>query len=129
MSVKQFFSIIGAVTFLYGIGLLVLPQQIGAAHGVTTLSSFNILNLRIIGAAFVAAGIMYWLAMPARLSYGRRAILAFTVVLDSLIFLIYLFELVTNGGYGMMGWVDMGISLLTALGAGYFLTKEKDLKF
>lgn len=129
MSVKQFFSVIGAITFLYGIGLLVLPNQVAVAHGASQLSNFTVFNLRILGAAFVAGGIMYWMAMPARISYGRRAILAFTLVLDSAIFILHLLELSTRGGFVTMHWIDMAITFLTAAGAAYFITKEKDLKF
>jgi len=129
MSVKQFFSIIGAITFLYGIGLLILPQQIADAHGASSLDNFTTLNLRVLGAAFLGAGVMYWMAMPARLSYGRRAILAFTLILDGAIVILYLFEMSTRGGFQTMHWIDIAISLLTAIGAGYLLTQEKDLKF
>ena len=129
MTVKQFFSIIGGITFLYGFVLLALPERIGEAHGISSLSDFNILTLRMLGIAFVATGIMYWLAMPARLSYGRRAILAYTLLLDGLLVFLYLFEFTMKGGFVAMHYVDWVITLFTAIGAGFFLSKEKDIKF
>ncbi len=72
---------------------------------------------------------MFWMAMPARQSYGRRAILAFSLILDASILILNLLEIGTNSNAQLMHWVDMGFALLFAVGAGYFLTKEKDLKF
>ncbi len=49
MQVKQFFSAAGAVTFLYGIGLVILSDVLADAHGATKLSNFTLLNLRMFG--------------------------------------------------------------------------------
>lgn len=129
MQVKQFLSVAGAITFLYGFALLMLPETVAEAHRVTNLSTFNIFNLRLLGSALVAAGVMYWMAMPARLSYGRRAVLVFMLLSEASVAILSLLEVFTNGESYMMRWVDIGLSTIFAIGAAYFLTKEKDLKF
>jgi len=129
MRVKQFLSAAGAVTFLYGIGLIILPDTLAEAHGATNLNNFTLLNLRMFGGALIGAGVMFWMAMPARQSYGRRAILAFSLIFDASVVILNLMEIGTNGNAHLMHWIDIGFAFLFAIGAGYFLTKEKDLKF
>ena len=129
MQVKHFFSVAGAISFLYGIALLLLPNVVAEFHQVTKMSNFTILNMRMLGGALVATGVMYWLAMPARLSYGRRAILMFTLIFDSILVIVNLLEVIMKGDSFLMRWVDIAICAAFAIGAGYFLTKEKDLKF
>ena len=129
MRVKQFFSVAGAITFLYGVGLILVPDTLAEAHGSTNVNNFTLLNLRMLGAALIGAGVMFWMAMPARQSYGRRAILTFSLIFDASVVILNLLEIGTKGNAYLMHWIDIGIALLMAIGAAYFLTKEKDLKF
>jgi hypothetical protein len=116
----SYLFIIGAVLALvFGLGFVLLPEQLLSIYGITT-DPGGILTARLFGTALVGVGVLNWFARNADESDARRAIVLGLFVLNALGFIVLLLAQLAGVVNGL-GWVNVAIYLLLALGFGYFL--------
>jgi hypothetical protein len=120
MKLGYLFVIAAVVTFVFGLGFVLLPEQLLSIYGVNKLDPAGILIGRLFGAALLGYGALYWFARDAEDSEARRAMLIGGFVSAAVGFVAFLLAQL-GGVVNGLGWVNVAIYLLLAVGFGYFL--------
>jgi hypothetical protein len=117
------YLLIGAavLSLVYGLGFVVLPEQVASLYGITT-DNGGYLFVRLFGATLVAFGVLTWLARNANAntSETKGALLLSLLALNTLCFVVLLFAQIAGTVNGL-GWINVAVFLLFALGFAYFL--------
>ena len=117
--------LIGAiVTFLFGLGFILVPVWVMSNYGVTLDVSGEFLG-RYLGASFLGISALAWLARNAEASATRRAIVYALFLTSVLGFVVALFDVFTGVGNALV-WSTVVIYLFFAAGFGYFAFLKKD---
>ncbi len=119
MRLRVLLIINAIVAIVYGIGLLLLPAQLGSLYGFTS-SPPLIYVARLLGGYLFAVGLLSWLIKDAPASPIRTAIVFVFLAMDLLGFLISLVSQI-DGTLNALGWSSVVIYLLLGLGFVYFL--------
>jgi hypothetical protein len=119
MRISYLFVVAAIVALLFGLGFTLLTEQVLSIYGVTT-DAAGVLAYRLFGTTLIGFGVLQWLARNLGESEARRAIVVSLFVVDAIGFVVVLlaqFAGIVNG----LGWINVAIFLLLALGYGYFL--------
>ena len=119
MRISYLFLVASILSLIYGSGFILLPAQLLSIYGIET-NDGGLLFVRLFGAALIGLGVLAWFVRNTDTWEARRAIvLAFFVInaLSSLVLLLAQLAGTVNG----LGWVNVAIFLVLALGFGYFL--------
>ena len=119
MKLNNLMAIKAVIVSFFGITFMLIPTTGMSYYGVT-LSQGGAVITQLFGAAFILLGIVLWSARNApRSDVGLRAIVLAVFVGDLLGFVIaFLAQL--NGVMNSLGWVNVAIYLILAIGFGYF---------
>ena len=110
--------VIKAVISLFcGILLAVIPIQFMAILGAT-LNPDGVLMARLVGALLIGIGLLCWLSRNKSEDSLQDIVLSLFVA-DTLGFIVVLMGQM-DGFTGALGWANVAIWLLLALGMGYF---------
>jgi hypothetical protein len=120
MKVGYLFVIAAVVTLIFGLGFVLLPEQLLSLYGVNKLDPAPMLIARLFGAALLGYGALYWFARDAEASEARRAMLIGGFVTAAVGFVAFLLAQL-GGALNGLGWVNVAIYLVLAVGFGYFL--------
>ena len=74
MTIKTFFTILAVLSFLFGIGFVLAPDQVLANYGIEHSPALALLG-RLFGGALVTLGVILWLARDFRDGAAVRAVL------------------------------------------------------
>ena len=119
MRLGNLLTIVSVAAFAFGLGFLLLPEQVLGLFGVT-LDTAGILFVRLLGAAIIGYGALDWFARNAEDSEARRAIVVAGFIWHLLGGVVLLLGQL-SGVFNTLGWLNVGLLLLFALGFGYFL--------
>ena len=118
MKRSTFLSIAAFVALLFGLGLLIVPDNFLGMYGVTLDDGGRLVG-RSLGAFLFSIGLVNWIARRAEDSlalrailYGNLAIHLLTMVLDA--------SAVTSGVINAQGWGAVGLHLVFGLGFAYY---------
>ena len=107
------------IVVVFGIGFILMPTTIMAFYGLT-LNPGGAVMTQLFGASFILLGILLWFAKNApRSEVALRAIVLAVTVGDAIGFIIALLAQL-SGMMNALGWVNVALYLLLALGFGYF---------
>lgn len=123
MTIKTFFTLTAISSCIFGIALLLMPQQMGIWHGQNTLANFGKFTTQMLGGALFATGSLGWLVREAGPSIARKAVLLFLLISDLFYSIINTISLIQDGGTPFQ-WLELGVTTAFAFGAIYFLRKE-----
>ena len=118
MKLSTLFTINAFVACLYGITFVFVPEMTLSLYG-TTLSPAGVIIARLFGAALLGYSVLTWFARKVADSDARQAILLALVVSDTVGFIVMLLGQL-SGVVNALGWSNVAIYLLFALGFGYF---------
>lgn len=115
------YLLIGAavLSLVYGVGFVLLPEQLAGLYGIATDDGGQ-LFVRLFGAALVAFGVLTGLGRNIGAGEMKGALLLSLLVLNALCFLVLLFAQLAGTVNGL-GWINVAVFLLFALGFAYYL--------
>jgi NAD/NADP transhydrogenase beta subunit len=112
------------ITVVFGIGFLLLPKAVMSLYGVT-LEPAGAMMTQFFGATFILISIVLWLARNAPYSeVTLQALLLAIVIGDAIGFIVALMAQL-SGVPNALGWLNVALWLLLALGFGYFRFVKK----
>ena len=117
MTLSNFLVVKAIISLVFGIGLAVVPATVNKLFGVT-LDPTGILMARLFGACLIGIGLICWLDRNA----DPKALQGITLALfisDTIGFVVTLLGQLSDMA-NTLGWVNVVIWLLLALGLGYF---------
>ena len=118
MKLNNLMVINAIVAALFGIAFVLVPAQVIQLYGITVDAPLKYVG-QLLGASFVGFAFLTWLARNATDSDARRAIVLALFVSDGVGFVVALIGQLA-GVVNSLGWLNVAIYLLFALGFGYF---------
>ena len=118
MKLRNLFIFNVVLAFVFGVALVLVPTQLVSFYG-GTLGDNGIYIARLAGAAFLGISVLTWSARNATDSEARRAIVLAYFIANAIGFIVALRGQLAGPEYPL-GWSNVVIYLLLALGYGYF---------
>jgi hypothetical protein len=122
MTIKTFFTILAVLSFLFGVGFVLAPDQVLANYGIEHSPALALLG-RLFGGALLTLGVILWLARDFRDEVAVRAVLVAAVIGD-VVNLVVATRGTLAGTTNALGWSTVLIYLFGAVGSGYFLIAQ-----
>ena len=124
MTIKTFFTILAVLSFIFGVGFVLAPDQVLANYGIER--SPAALLRRLFGGALLTLGVILWLARDYRDEVAVCAVLVAAVIGD-VVNLVVATRGTLAGTTNALGWSTVLIYLFAAVGSGYFLVASRDV--
>ena len=118
MTIRMFFTILAVLSFLFGIGFVLAPDQVLANYGIEHSPALALVG-RLFGGVLLTLGTILWLSRDFRDEAAVRAVLIGTLTGD-VVNLMGTLAGTTNA----LGWSTVLIYLFAAVGSGYFLMER-----
>jgi len=118
MKLSSFLAIKAIISLVYGIGMVLVPAAFLPLYGIT-LDPAGTFMARAVGATLIGIGLVCWFARNIADRAGLQGIILALFILDTIGFIVALHAQL-SGLMNALGWSDVGIWLLLALGLGYF---------
>lgn len=120
MLTHSFLTITSVIAFVFGIGFLLIPTELGSFFNVT-LTLSGVFTGQLFGATLVGFGVLDWLARNISDKQALGAVVLANLVGDAIGFVIALLgQLGGVGGVNQLGWSTVVIYFLLAAGFAYF---------
>src|SRR6202171_6571750 len=119
MTIRMFFTILAALSFVFGVGFVLAPDQVLAIYGIEHSPALALLG-RLFGGALLTLGVILWLARDFRDEAAVRTVLIGGLVGDVVNFVVAIIGTLA-GTTNAVGWSTVLIYFLGAGGSGYFL--------
>jgi uncharacterized membrane protein len=123
MTSKSIFSVAGIITFLAGIGVLLLPGAFMAPFGMS-LDPAGVHMARLNGATALALGALFWLAREWT-DWKTVRVVAICGLLSYVVAMIIAAASTLSGVMDAFGWGNVALDGLFSLGFGYLLFIRK----
>src|SRR5260370_33932210 len=120
MTIRMFFAILAVLSFLFGIGFVLAPDQVLANYGIQHSPALALLG-RLFGGALLTLGVILWFARDFRDEAALRAVLIGALIGD-VVNLVIATMGTLSGTSNALGWSTVLIYLYGTLGSAYFLT-------
>lgn len=118
VKLSQLMIIKALITLVFGFGFVLVPKAVMSLYGVT-LDPAGAMMAQFVGAAFLLLSIVLWLARNAPYSeVTLRALVLAIVIGDTIGFIVALLAQL-SGVPNALGWLNVALWLLLALGFGY----------
>jgi hypothetical protein len=117
MKISSFLMLKAIISLAFGISFAVIPAVVWPIYGVT-LDPSGIMITRFLGACLLGIGLICWVTRNADFSTLKGIILSLCIA-DTIGFIIAL-SAQLSGIVNTLGWINVAIWLLLALGLGYF---------
>ena len=119
MTIRMFFTILAVLSFLFGVGFVLAPDQVLANYGIEHSPALALVG-RLFGGELLALGVILWLARDFRDEAAVRAVLVSTLVVGVVNLVVAIIGTLA-GTTNALGWSTVLIYLFGAVGSGYFL--------
>jgi hypothetical protein len=123
MKLNMFLIIATVVAAVFGLAFLIVPAELVALYG-PRLNAPAVVVGRIAGSTILAFSIVYWGARNGKGAEALKAVLVAAFVTNGLDALIMLHATWT-GIVNSMGWIQVGINGVLALGFAYFAWSKR----
>ena len=118
MKLNTLMVINAIVAAVFGIAFVLVPAQVIQLYGITVDAPLKYVG-QLFGASLVGFAFLTWSARNATDSDARRAIVLALFVSDGVGFIVALIGQLA-GVVNSLGWLNVAIYLILALGFGYF---------
>ena len=118
MKLGSFLKVKAAVSLFFGAGMLIMPATLVSLYGLVFDAAATAM-MRTAGAMFIGTCVACWYLSAAPESETRQGLILALFVQDTIGFLVWLAGMLGRMA-GPLGWVNVVIWLLLALGLGYF---------
>jgi hypothetical protein len=119
VTLRSFFTILAALSFLFGVGFLLAPGQVLANYGIEYSPSLALVG-RLFGGLLLTLSLILWFAKDFRDEAAVRAVLLGGLIGD-VVNLVVATMGTLSGTSNALGWSTVLIYLYGTLGSGYFL--------
>jgi hypothetical protein len=119
MQQSPFFVVVAVVSALFGLGFLLIPDQLASWYGATTNDLASMMG-RFFGSALIAVAIIVFMARDLGASPALTGVLWGGLVLSVIDALLTLWG-TAAGVFDALGWVTVIIDVLLAAGFAYLL--------
>ena len=119
MKLSYWMAAKGVVEVLFGIGLVLIPETVGAVFGMN-LSPSGALMARLFGTAFIFGSIVLWLARNASRTDAALVGIVLGVVVSNTIGFVVTLLASLSGVWNALGWLPVAVYLVFGLGFAYF---------
>jgi hypothetical protein len=109
------------VTLIYGLGFVLVPETLLSLYGINNMPAAGLLMARLFGGTLLGFAAIYFLARSAEDSQARQGIVTGAFVATFVGFVVTLLAQINNVIPSSLGWLNVILYLLLALGFGYFL--------
>ena len=124
VKLSQLMIIKALITLVFGVGFVLVPKAVWSLYGVT-LDPAGAMMTQFVGATFLLLSIVLWLARNAPYSeVTLRALVLAIVIGDTIGFIVALLAQL-SGVLNALGWLNVALWLLLALGFGYIRFVKK----
>jgi len=117
MKISSFLMLKAIISLAFGIGFAVIPAVVWSIYGLT-LDPAEIMMTRFFGACLLGIGLICWFTRNADVNTLKGITLSLCIA-DTIGFIIAL-SAQLSGIINTLGWINVAIWLLLALGLGYF---------
>ncbi len=124
MKLSIFLMASAAVAAIFGVAMLLAPGFLLPIYGGMSMEPYV---EQLLGAQLIGFAVLNWFARKATDRETVRPILLANLVADAIGFVLALLE-VLSGGENVVGWSTVIITLLLALGFGYFLLRPGEAR-
>jgi len=117
MKLSSFLVIKAIVCLVFGIGFTLIPIAVMSVYGASLDTAGEYMS-RLFGAVFIGIGLICWLCKSTD-SIALKGITLALCIADTIGFIVALsYQL--SGFMNALGWINVALWLLFALGLGYF---------
>ena len=117
MKISSFLMLKAIISLAFGIGFIAIPTAVWSIYGVK-LDPAGLMTTRYFGACLGGIGLICWITRNADFNTLKGIILSLCIA-DTIGFIIALTAQL-SGIINTLGWINVAIWLLLALGLGYF---------
>ena len=117
MKISSFLMLKAIISLAFGIGFVAIPAAVWSIYGVT-LDPIGILMTRFLAACLIGIGFVCWITRNADFNTLKGITLSLFIA-DTIGFIVALTAQL-SGIINTLGWINVAIWLLLALGLGYF---------
>lgn len=119
MTYKNITTVASIVSFIFALGLIFVPAQLTGTYNLS-LNDSGILIGRLFGAALFGFGVLNWVGRNFTDGQAQQGLATANFAGDTVGFILALFSQMNGmAGVNALGWVNVLIYLLLALGFGY----------
>ena len=117
MKLNTFLLVKAIICIVFGIGFAVVPTTVGSIYAITP-DPDGLIMTRFFGAAFLGIGLILWFCRNADVNTLKGITLSLCIA-DTVGFIAALLGQL-SGNVNTVGWVNVALWLIFALGLGYF---------
>ena len=125
MTIRTFFTILAVLSFLFGVGFVLAPDQVLANYGIEHSPALALLG-RLFGGALLTLGVILWLARDFRDEAAVRTVLIGGLVGD-VVNIVAATMGTLSGAQNALGWSTVLIYLFAAVGSGLLMARTARL--
>lgn len=122
MTLRNLFTFTAAISLIFGLAFTIAPAVAYIPYSLP-LDEVRVYTARFVGAAYLGLAAIVWLVRDAAASEARRAVIVGFLVVNTVTFLVSLSGILF-GPANAPSWTTVLVTLLLALGFGYFLLRE-----
>ena len=108
MPLASLFSLYAVVTAVFGIALLVVPNQLMAVYGAHGLDTLQVILSRFIGGLFGGLAVMAWAGRAGEAGKARDAMVLGLTVLNALSAVVAVVAAL-SGVFNWLAWAQAGL--------------------
>jgi len=127
MKLSTFISIHSILLFLFGLGFLLVPAWMLSIYDTST-NSTGLITARVFGIGNIQLSIIMWTSRNYVGSKIMKTLVLLLFLGNALAFMLAL-QAQISGVFNVLGWTNVALYLLFAIGYGYFLVvlkRDKD---
>jgi hypothetical protein len=117
MKLNTFLMVKAIICIVFGIGFAVVPTVVGSIYAITP-DPDGLIMTRFFGASFIGIGLILMLCRNADWNTLKGIVLSLCIA-DTVGFIVALLGQL-SGNVNAVGWVNVALWLVFALGLGYF---------
>ncbi len=125
MTNKNFFTVQGLISLLFGVPLLLAPQLMLSTYSQAESTGVLDTILRAYGTPLIGFGVLAFLLRNTEASQTKNAYLKATIVTNVLVSIVHI-RAILQGLENNLGWTTVSITLGLAIWAGILISKEKN---
>lgn len=119
MKLRQLFTINLVIAMFFGLSCFLLPRQLFQLYGLE-LDESGVWVTRLVGGSILGYATLMWFGRRTTSTDARRAIAIALLVQDTIGFIASL-EIQSSGVIGIIGWSNLLLYGLLAIGYAYFI--------
>lgn len=122
MTLKLMMSIKSVICLVFGVAFVLFPVQLMDLYAIPVADNVSIMT-RLLGSAFIVLGLYLGLARNTEEALSQTAI-AVAVMVGDAVGAVALIYAMLNGVGNALGWVNVALYALLAIGFGWTLLAE-----